>query len=67
VAQEDVRETPVPLRVRGRPGAFKVQPELKDALRDEALQRLQEKLGPAADEDGEDAPAKRLLRGLFGR
>lgn len=67
VAQEDVRETPVPLRVRGRPGAFKVQPELKDALRDEALQRLQEKLGPAAEEDGEEAPAKRLLRGLFGR
>ena len=66
-AEEDVRETPVPLRVRGRPGAFKVQPELKDALRDEALRRLQEKLGPAPEADGEEAPARQLLRGLFGR
>lgn len=66
-AEEDVREAPVPLRVRGRPGAFKVQPELKDALRDEALRRLQEKLGPAADEGAEEAPARQLLRGLFGR
>ena len=48
-AQEDAREAPVPLRVRGRPGAFKVQPELKDALRDEAVRRLQEKLGPKPD------------------
>ncbi|GAB4353984.1 MAG: AsmA family protein [Immundisolibacter sp.] len=66
-AQEDVRETPVPLRVRGRSGAFKVQPELKGALRDEALRRLQEKLGPAPEADGEEAPARQLLRGLFGR
>ena len=66
-AEDDVRETPVPLRVRGQPGAFKVQPELKDALRDEALRRLQKKLGPAPEADGQEAPAKQLLRGLFGR
>ncbi len=66
-SQEDVREAPVPLRVRGRPGAFTVQPELKDVLRDEALRRLQEKLESTPDGDDEDAPAKQLLRGLFGR
>lgn len=66
-AEEDIREAPVPLRVRGRPGAFRVQPELKDVLRDEALRRLQEKLGPPPETDGEEAPAKQLLRGLFGR
>lgn len=66
-SQEDVREAPVPLRVRGRPGAFTVQPELKDVLRDEALRRLQEKLESTPDGDDEEAPAKQLLRGLFGR
>ena len=66
-AEEDVREAPVPLRVHGRPGAFKVQPELKDALREEALRRLQEKLRPAPEGGGEEAPAKQLLRGLLGR
>ena len=66
-SQEDVREAPVPLRVRGRPGAFTVQPELKDGLRDEALRRLQEKLESTPDGDDEEAPAKQLLRGLFGR
>lgn len=66
-AEEYVREAPVPLRVRGRPGAFKVQPELKDALHDEARRRLQEKLGPTPEGGGEDAPARQLLRGLLGR
>lgn len=65
-AQEDAREAPVPLRVRGRPGAFKVQPELKDALRDEAVRRLQEKLGPKPDGERESS-GKTMLRGLFGR
>jgi hypothetical protein len=65
-AAEDVRETPVPLRVRGRPGAFEVQPELKDALRDEAVRRLQEKLGPKPAGERESS-GKTMLRGLLGR
>ena len=63
---ENVRETPVPLRVRGRPGAFKVQPELKEIVRDEALRRLQERLGPAADGVRRKAPAAPLLRESTG-
>jgi AsmA protein len=65
-AEDDVREAPVPLRVRGRAGAFKVEPELKDALRDEAVRRLQEKLGPKPDGERESS-GKTMLRGLFGR
>lgn len=65
-AEADVRETPVALRVRGRPGAFNVQPDLKDALRDEAVRRLQEKLGPKPEGERESS-GKTMLRGLFGR
>lgn len=67
VAKDDVRDAPVPLRVRGRPGAFQVRPELKGAVRDEALRRAQEKLGPDPAAADENAPAKRLLRGVLGR
>ncbi len=65
-ADQEVKEALVSLRVRGRPGDFSLRPELTDAVSDEALRKLREKLGPAAAGDGESR-GKTLLRGLFGR
>ena len=65
-ADPEVREALVPLRVRGRPGQWQVKPELGDVMRDQALHRLQDKLG-SDERDGRKSPGKELLRGLFGR
>lgn len=65
-ADQEIREALVPLRVRGRAGAWRLKPELGDAMRDEAPRKLQEKLAPDADE-GRESRSKTLLRGLFGR
>ncbi len=65
-AADKVEEAPVPVRVRGRPGDFKVRAELAGSLRDEAVRRLQEKLGPSTDGERKSS-GKTMLRGLFGR
>jgi AsmA protein len=65
-ADPEIRDAMVPVRVRGRPGEWHLKPELNDRMRDEALRKLQEKLGPG-DNDGRESAGKDLLRGLFGR
>lgn len=65
-ADPEIRETLVPVRVRGRPGEWHLKPELDDGVRDEALRKLQDKLGPGGN-DGRESRGKSLLRGLFGR
>ena len=64
--RDKVRETPVPLRVTGRPGAFKVRPEVEGVLRDNILRRLEGKPGATSAGEGRQTPAD-LLRGLKGR
>jgi hypothetical protein len=65
-ADPEIRDAMVPVRVCGRPGEWHLKPELNDRMRDEALRKLQEKLGPG-DNDGRESAGKDLLRGLFGR
>ncbi len=65
-ADPEIRESMVPVRVRGRPGGWHLKPELGDGMRDEALRKLQDKLGPDGN-DGRESRGKSLLRGLFGR
>lgn len=65
-ADPEIREARVPVRVRGRPGEWQLKPELGDGMRDEVLRKLQDKLGPDAN-DGRESRGKALLRGLFGR
>ncbi|WP_372720245.1 AsmA family protein [Immundisolibacter sp.] len=60
-----VKEAPVRLRVTGRPGDFKVRPQL--AAGDETMRRLQEKLAPKAGDSEREQRGKALLRGLLGR
>jgi hypothetical protein len=60
----DVRETPVPLRISGRPGSFKVRPEVQGVLRENIMRRLEGKPGSAGD--GLPKPVD-LRRGIKGR
>ncbi|MFZ5492247.1 MAG: AsmA family protein [Pseudomonadota bacterium] len=60
----DVREAPVPLRISGRPGAFKVRPDVQSVLRDNIMRRVEGKPGSAGD--GRQTPAD-SWRGIKGR
>ncbi|WP_448505413.1 AsmA family protein [Immundisolibacter sp.] len=65
-ADPEIRESLVPVRVRGQPGEWHLKPEPGDRMRDEALRKLQDKLGPDGN-NGRESRGKSLLRGLLGR